>query len=57
LEDFVVDGIPIMSAQILATMVSLFLSMVPLHADRPDRQRAFIANALRLFSALERVPA
>lgn len=29
--------------------VLLFLSMLPLHQDRPDRQRAFLANALRLF--------
>ena len=29
-----------------AMMVLLFLSMLPLHADRPDRQRAFLANAL-----------
>ena len=29
-------------------MTSLFLSMPPLHGDRPDRQGAFIANALRL---------
>ncbi len=32
-----------------AISVLLFLSMLPLHADRPDRQRALLANALRLF--------
>lgn len=32
-----------------AIMVTLFLSMLPLHRDRPDRQMAFIANALRLY--------
>ena len=37
-----------------ATCVGLFLSMLPLHADRPDRQTAFIANALRLFLDLDR---
>jgi hypothetical protein len=31
-----------------AMSVLLFLSMLPLHADRPERQRAFLANALRL---------
>lgn len=31
-----------------AIAILLFLSMLPLHADRPDRQRAFLANALRL---------
>lgn len=36
-----------------AVMVSLFLAMPPLHADRPDRQKAFIANALRLFLEME----
>lgn len=34
-------------------VVLLFLSMLPLHADRPDRQRAMVANALRLFSDLD----
>ncbi|MCE9577108.1 MAG: phosphotransferase [Deltaproteobacteria bacterium] len=39
---------------IQATSVLLFLSMLPLHADSPSRQRAFIANALRLFLDLDR---
>ncbi|MDB5374397.1 MAG: capsular biosynthesis protein [Belnapia sp.] len=39
--------------EVQAVAVSLFLSMLPLHADRPDRQRAFIANALRLFGQME----
>lgn len=30
-------------------MILLFLSMLPLHADRPDRQDAMLANALRLY--------
>lgn len=33
-----------------ALTIHLFLSMLPLHADRPDRQQAFLANALRLFA-------
>ena len=37
-----------------AVSAGLFLSMLPLHADRPDRQGAFIANALRLFRELGR---
>jgi hypothetical protein len=45
-----VDGISAGSPQIHALSVCLFLSMLPLHSDRPDRQRAFIANALRLFT-------
>jgi streptomycin 6-kinase len=36
-----------------AIVVTLFLSMLPLHADRPDRQRAFVANAARLYAQLE----
>jgi hypothetical protein len=40
---------------ILAISVLLFLAMLPLHADVPARQRAFIANALRLFVELEAV--
>jgi hypothetical protein len=36
-----------------ALTIHLFLSMLPLHSDRPDRQDAFLANALRLFSTLE----
>ena len=36
-----------------AICAGLFLSMLPLHADRPDRQSAFIANALRLFRDLD----
>lgn len=38
--------------EILAITVHLFLSMLPLHYDRPDRQDAMIANALRLFRRL-----
>ncbi|GJE28579.1 aminoglycoside phosphotransferase family protein [Methylobacterium organophilum] len=37
----------------LALTIHLFLSMIPLHADKPSRQKAFLANALRLFVALD----
>jgi hypothetical protein len=53
MRDFKVDGIAIQSPEIRALTVGLFLSMLPLHSDRPDRQQAFIANALRLFVSLE----
>lgn len=46
-------GVRLDSEVVTATMASLFLSMAPLHADRPDRQAAFIANALRIQSQLE----
>lgn len=36
-------------AQIMPLVVLLFLSMLPLHQDRPDRQRAMLANAVRLY--------
>lgn len=39
--------------EIQALTIHLFLSMLPLHADRPARQRAFLANALRLFVAMD----
>jgi hypothetical protein len=37
-----------------AIMVHLFLSMLPLHADRPSHQTTFIANSARLFLELEK---
>lgn len=46
------------TAEILPAVVLLFLSMLPLHADRPDRQRAMRLNAYRLYQAyvMEGVP-
>lgn len=38
--------------EILAINVHLFISMLPLHGDRPDRQMAMIANAMRLYDKL-----
>lgn len=52
-KDFKVAGVAAWSSEIRALTIGLFLSMLPLHADRPDRQRAFIANALRLYVELE----
>lgn len=54
LADFEVDGVRADSLSVKATTVALFLSMLPLHSDRPDRQMAFIANTLRLYSELEK---
>ena len=34
---------------IMPLVVLLFMSMLPLHADRPDRQKAMFYNALRLY--------
>lgn len=54
LGDLEVDGVSGLSEPVRAVTVSLFLSMPPLHADRPDRQQAFVANALRLWTELDR---
>lgn len=35
---------------IIAPTILLFLSMIPLHFDKPYRQEAMLANALRLYS-------
>ncbi|MCJ2006268.1 aminoglycoside phosphotransferase family protein [Methylobacterium sp. J-092] len=42
------------SSEVRALTTGLFLSMLPLHADRPERQRAFIASSLRLYSELDK---
>ncbi len=34
---------------IIAPTILLFLSMIPLHFDKPHRQKAMLANALRLY--------
>ncbi len=52
LREMVIDGVAAGSAEVQAIVIGLFLSMLPLHSDRPDRQRAFVANALRLHAAL-----
>ena len=48
--DIAVDGVTLGSDEVHAIMTGLFLSMLPLHSDRPDRQTAFIANAMRLYA-------
>lgn len=53
--EFDLDGLRLTDPQITAITIHLFLSMLPLHADRPERQQAFVANALRLFA--ERIDA
>lgn len=51
--EMTISGLSTSSREIRAITTSLFVSMLPLHADRPDRQKAFIANALRLYASLE----
>lgn len=48
-----IAGVATNSKEVQAITALLFVSMLPLHADRPDRQRAFIANAVRLYSKIE----
>lgn len=36
--------------EIMPVVILLFLSMLPLHNDRPDRQKAMFVNALRLYT-------
>lgn len=47
-----IGDIPFDTPELKALLILLFLSMLPLHADRPDRQRAFLANTLRLYHYL-----
>ena len=44
-----VAGLPFNSAEVKATIVSLFLSMIPLHSEDQARQRALFARGLWLF--------
>lgn len=39
--------------EILAITITLFLSMLPLHYDKPNRQKAFIATAIKLYKDLK----
>lgn len=40
--------------EILALTVTLFLSMLPLHFDKPKRQIAFVATAINLFKEIKK---
>ncbi|ELY6214457.1 capsular biosynthesis protein, partial [Cronobacter dublinensis] len=40
--------------EILALTATLFLSMLPLHYDRPDRQLAFVATAINLYKEFKK---
>ncbi|MCL1038780.1 capsular biosynthesis protein [Shewanella submarina] len=39
--------------QLCAMQIQLFISMLPLHNDRPDRQLGFIGNAYRLYDKIQ----
>lgn len=42
-------GYSLKELSVYPVLIHLFLSMLPLHSDHPERQRAFLANALRLY--------
>lgn len=44
------SGLGLDEREVAAIGIHLFLAMLPLHADSPMRQQAFLANALRLFA-------
>lgn len=56
LEDMFLDSsvsdIPFESDEVSAAIVSLFLSMIPLHPEDPSKQTTMFANALRLYLKL-----
>lgn len=47
MQNFKVSGLSVQD--IIPLVILLFMSMLPLHADRPDRQKAMLINALRLY--------
>lgn len=44
-----IDGIDTASDAVIATMITLFFSMIPLHQDDRRRQRAFFVNGAQLY--------
>ena len=47
-------GYNIRQLAVYPILVHLFLSMLPLHSDSPERQKAMLANALRLYTEYKR---
>ncbi|MDQ8951778.1 hypothetical protein RFH42_02240 [Acinetobacter rudis] len=47
ISDFEIDGLTV--KEVMPLVVLLFFSMLPLHSDRPDRQKAMLLNGLRLY--------
>lgn len=46
-------GVVLGAPEVTAAVVTLFLSMLPLHADRPERQCALLTRGLDLWRALD----
>ena len=47
------NGKSLKDYNVLEIQILLFLSMLPLHSDNPNRQKALLVNALRLFNDLK----
>ncbi|MEH6509584.1 hypothetical protein [Halopseudomonas aestusnigri] len=47
------SNMPELEKTVHAISIQLFLSMLPLHSDRPDRQASMIANAIRLYANMD----
>ena len=47
------DGWNLDELNVYPIMIHLFLSMLPLHSENPERQKAMLANALRLYVDLK----
>ncbi|MGN1394478.1 MAG: hypothetical protein ACI4V7_10720 [Succinivibrionaceae bacterium] len=50
MERKIIDKEVISMDMLIAPTILLFLSMIPLHFDKPNRQKAMLANAYRLYS-------
>ena len=44
-----IGGYSLSELSVYPILIHLFLSLLPLHNDYVDRQKAFLANALRLY--------
>lgn len=49
-----IAGYSVMELSVYPVLIHLFLSMLPLHSDYPERQKAFLANALRLYVKMKK---
>ena len=52
----ILDKTPYSRKEIHAICINLFLSMLPLHDENPQKQELFIANAKRLFKSFILMP-
>lgn len=52
-ESMTFAGYSLQELSVLPMVIHLFLSMLPLHHDNPIRQKALLANALRLYLQLD----